>query len=142
MRATNLIKCTVLTLALVSTISCFGERDTRLSIEGGNPPRFTMYGSGKLDTLRVGGPKKQREGRAEDPYLYWVIAFKSAGSERYVESLGPITYGEVPSGYVQVFPRPDESLPVLSEDELYNLNAVTMTAMERDSTLRSIRERS
>ena len=128
-RPINAIKWTGLLLAvLVPTVNCFSERDTKLTVEGGNPPKFLMTGSGKLDALRIGGPNKRRDGVGEDPYHYWVIEFKQDGSAQSVESLSPITYGEVPQGYVQVFPSPEQPPPPLSEDELYNLNVVTMNA--------------
>ena len=116
----------LLSAAILFSIGC--ERDTKLTVEGGNPPKFIMTGSGRLDTLRVGGPQKQREGVAEEPYIYWAIEFKEAGSARKVESLGPTTYGELPSGYVQVYPKPGQSPPPLSEDELYSVRAITMNA--------------
>jgi len=128
MRPAKIVEWTVLVLVMVSTVNCFSERDTKLAVQGGNPPDFTMTGSGKLTALRVGGPRKQREGVAEDPYLYWVIEFKEDGSARSVESLSPILYGNVPTGYVQVFPSPTQSPPPLSEDEIYGVNAVTMNA--------------
>ena len=116
-----------LTLAWIALFSCVGcERDTKLSVEGGNPPKFLMTGTGRLDALRVGGPQKQREGVADDPYVYWAIEFKETGSDRKVESLGPITYGEVPAGYVQLYPKPGESPPPLPEDELCGVKATTI----------------
>jgi len=129
MRAINMIKRTSLFLVVwVSIVCCFSERDTELTIEGGIPPKFIMTGSGKLDALRVAGPSRQREGIAEEPYLYWVIQFKEDGSARSVEGLSPIVYGDVPSGYVQIYPRLGQPPPFLIEDELYNLNVVTMNA--------------
>jgi hypothetical protein len=127
-RPAKIVEWTVLVLVMVSTVNCFGERDTKLAVQGGNPPDFMMTGSGELTALRVGGPRKQREGVAEDPYLYWVIEFKEDGTARSVESLSPILYGKVPTGYVQVFPSPSQSPPLLSEDEIYSVNAVTMDA--------------
>jgi len=118
----------LLLVALFPMLTCYSERDTKVTVSGGNPPRFTMTGSGELATLRVGGPKKQRDGVAEDPYLYWVIEFQRDGSAKPVETLSSITYGEVPAGYVQTFPSPDQSPPPLIEDELYNVNVVTINA--------------
>jgi len=117
-------------IVILSTVVFFlaCERDTKLTVEGGNPPKFIMTGSGRLTTMQVGGPQKQREGVAEEPYLYWVIECKETGSARHVESLGPIVYGEVPSGYVQVHPSPGTAPPPLSEDEGYSVRAITMNA--------------
>jgi len=113
---------------LVSTISCFHERDTKVNVEGGNPPKFIMSGSGDLTQLRIGGPKKLREGIAGEPYIYWGIEFEKTDSERSIEALSPITYGEVPRGYIQIYPEPSQAPPPLLEDELYQANVVTMNA--------------
>src|SRR6266496_4325123 len=117
-------------IVILSTVVFFlaCERDTKLTVEGGNPPKFRMTGCGRLDTLQVGGPQKQREGVAEEPYLYWVIQVKEMGSDRQIERMGPIIYGEVPSGYVQVHPSPGTAPPPLSEDEGYSVRVVTMNA--------------
>src|SRR5712691_11477283 len=119
-------KKVILSTAVLLFLAC--ERDTKLTVEGGNPPRFIMTGSGRLDQLQVGGPQKQREGVAEEPYLYWVIQFKETGSDRQIERMGPIIYGEVPSGYVQVHPSPGAAPPPLSEDEGYSVRVITMNA--------------
>jgi len=49
-------------------------------------------------------------------------------SERLIESLSPIRYGEVPRGYIQVYPVPTQEPPPLLEDERYQVNVVTMNA--------------
>ena len=121
-------KIVILSTVVLFFLAC--ERDTKLTVEGGNPPKFIMTGSGRLDTLQVGGPQKQREGVAEEPYFYWVIQFKETGSDQQIERMGPITYGEVTSGYVQVHPSPGTAPPPLSEDEGYSVRAITMNANE------------
>jgi hypothetical protein len=118
----------VLLCATLLAANCLGERDTEISAEGGTLPRFTMKGSGKLVELRVGGPLKQRDGVADEPYIYWKIQFKKDGSARHVEGLGPITYGAVPEGYAQVYPHPGTSPPPLVESERYSVQAITMNA--------------
>ena len=96
---------------LLSTGNCLHERDTRVSVEGGNPPKFIMSGSGALAQLRIGGPEKLREGIAEEPYIYWEIKMEKTDPERLIEALSPITYGEVPRGYIQVYPDPTQAPP-------------------------------
>jgi hypothetical protein len=115
------------TLCLLLTgISVACERDTRLTIKGGNPPTFVMSGSGSLGTFRVRGPKKQREAEGEDASIYWQIKTKEDYG-RYIEDLGPITYGIVPKGYVQVYPEKGEA-PQLVEGESYYVQALMVDA--------------
>jgi len=49
------------------------ERDTKLRMEGNNPPNFVLSGNGTLGTIRVRGPEKQRDAEGESSFLYWVI---------------------------------------------------------------------
>jgi hypothetical protein len=118
--------CLLATLCLLLPVISACERDTRLTIRGGNPPTFVMAGSGSLGTLRVRGPKKQREAEGEDASIYWLIKTKEDYG-RYVEDLGPITYGIVPKGYVQVYPEKGEA-PPLVEGERYFVQALTVDA--------------
>lgn len=119
--------CSLAILCLLLTgINVACERDTRLTIKGGNPPTFAMSGSGSLGTLRVRGPKKQRDAEGEDASIYWLIKTKEDYG-RYIEDLGSITYGIVPKGYVQVYPEKGEA-PALVEGESYFVQALTVDA--------------
>ena len=122
----NIVVLTV--TLLLSSSSCFQERDTKVSVEGGNPPTFIMSGSGSLARLKIGGPKKIREGIGEEPYICWEIEIEKTDSERSVETLSPITYASVPKGYIQVFPDPRQSPPPILEDERYQVIVETMNA--------------
>jgi len=118
----------VLLFGTLLAANCLAERDTEISVEGHPLPKFKMKGSGKLDSLRVAGPRKQRDGVADEPYIYWMIQFKEGGSARHVEGLGLITYGEIPEGYIQVYPTPGTSPAPLVEGERYHVRAITMNA--------------
>lgn len=115
-------------LLLVALFSTACERDTKLVIEAGNPPKFVMTGSGTLGALRIRGPKKQREAMGEDASIYWEIEPRDEDSDRNVARLGPITYGKVPDGYVQVFPEQGQTAPPLVEGERYNIRIATNNA--------------
>ena len=115
-------------LLLVALFSTACERDTKLIIEAGNPPKFVMSGSGTLGALRIRGPRKQREVVGEDASIYWEIEPKDEGSDRNVERLGPITYGKVPDGYIQIYPAPGQAAPSLVEGERYNIRIATNNA--------------
>jgi hypothetical protein len=115
-----------LLLAALSSSAC--ERDTRLIIEGGNPPGFVMSGSGALGVFRIRGPKKQREAVGEDASIYWEIQPRDEDSDRNVGRLSPITYGKIPDGYMQVYPEQGKAAPPLVEGERYNIRIATNNA--------------
>jgi hypothetical protein len=107
---------------------CMGascERHTKLTIEGGNPPKFVMSGNGILTAVRVGGPEVQRDAEGEARFLHWVVEIKSG--RRRVEELSPLTYGVVPEGFQQIYPENGEA-PRLVEGERYNVRVVTSQA--------------
>ena len=114
-----------LLLLVSSGASC--ERDTKLTIAGGNPPKFLMTGSGILTSVRVRGPQKQRETQGEDKFMYWVIEIKDGNNPRSVEKLSPLTYGKVPEGFEQIYPEGGEA-PPLVEAERYYVRVVTSEA--------------
>ena len=116
----------VITLSLVLAfiaLSC--EKATQLTVRGGNPI-FVMTGSGGLGTMRIRGPEKQREAIGEAAFLYWVIENKE-GQMQNVQKIGPITYGKVPEGYIQVYPE-HGTAPQLIEGERYNVLVGTANA--------------
>lgn len=116
----------VVFLFVLSTGLSSCEIDTTLSITGGNPPTFVMKGNGKLGSIRVRGPHKQREAEGEEASLYWVIQAKD-NEARSVSSFGSLVYGKVPEGYVQVYPEKGETPPLI-EGEIYNIRVSTINA--------------
>jgi hypothetical protein len=112
----------ILPIVAASAVSC--EIDTKLTVAGGNPPRFTMTGSGDLTSIRIRGPHKQRDAEGEDMYLYWVIKLKGEGTERDVRDVSPVIYGIVPDGYIQAYPENGEA-PPLVEGEHYYVQVIT-----------------
>jgi len=89
-------------------------RDTHLVIEMGTPLRFVVSGPGTLNHFQVTGPDLEREpnrhGDGERLMLskiYWEVA-PSEGTGRSLDEIGPITYGKVPDGFVQVQPPSGE----------------------------------
>ena len=113
---------------LVSCIAASCERDTKLTIEGGNPPKFAMTGNGFLTSVRVRGPQTQREAEGESRYLYWVIETTGkSGPSRRVERISPVTYGVVPDGFEQIYPERGAA-PSLVEGQRYYVRIVTSQA--------------
>jgi hypothetical protein len=74
-RILDLLRKTPLVLLLGLSIAC--ERHTTLSIQGGTIPTFKLTGSGDLFSVRLRGPKKQREAIGEDAAIYWEIRLMS-----------------------------------------------------------------
>jgi hypothetical protein len=70
MRKTFLLVGLLFTLAAL-LLAC--EIDTKLTVRGGNPPRFFMTGNGVLTSIRVRGPHRQRDIDGGARWLYWVI---------------------------------------------------------------------
>lgn len=100
------------------------ERD---HIKGNNPPTFILSGSGRLAMLRIHGPKV-RDVPGEAGFAVWEIIAKSGRfNGTLVGSLGSITYGKVPDGYVQVYPERGEAPPLL-EGEQYRAFFDTVNA--------------
>jgi hypothetical protein len=113
----------ILVCCLPLVLSC--EVPTHLAIEGGSAPTFRLSGNGVLTSLRVRGPKKQRDILGEDASMYWAIKRKEGETGRTVSALNPIVYGEVPSGYITVYP---EAAPPLQEGERYYVQVITVDA--------------
>ena len=104
------------------------SRDARLTIEGGNPPSFTISGHTILESIRVSGPDKEREaGRQAKPgdsvpytKLYWEIVPQGELANTSLSRIPPIVYGIVPQGFTQIHPEHGQP-PALGEGEKYNI---------------------
>jgi hypothetical protein len=115
----------LLLVLLTGSVLCGCERDTKLTIEGGNPPQFRMSGSGWLGRLVVRGHKTLRQIDGPDASACWYI---EAGDEmRGVSKLSPIIYGKIPEGCVQKYPE-NGPAPALSEGETYYVQIDTTNA--------------
>jgi hypothetical protein len=139
-RASLRLHRTALTTALaviMAVISVACERATTLSFEGGNPPKFVMTGSGSLGLLRVLGPEKQRNVFGEAAFFYWVIKPLTKDSDRSVEKMGPITYGQIPSGYKQVYSENGEAPPLI-EGKQYaiKIDSINAPGVIKEFTIR------
>lgn len=112
---------------LFSVINLSCEIPTSLSIEVGNPPRFILAGSGQLSRLMVRGHKKLREAEGPDSSACWYIKPADKNNYKHIEHLSPITYGKVPTDYVQVYPEQGEAIE-LNENETYYIEVDTINA--------------
>lgn len=129
----------LLLVLAVAALSC--EIDTKLSIQGGNPPKFVISGNGSVRTIRVIGPKKQREKEGPDASAYWYIKSEKGGAKD-ADAIGSIIYGEVPEGYGQVYPGTGAAVPLVEGEKYYirvdtaNANGAEKYFIIRDGKVR------
>jgi len=97
-----------------------------IEIETGPPLRFVMSGPGRVTSFQVTGPDLEHESNRQGEgdrltmlKVYWELAPTTAGG-RGLDEIGPITYGQVPEGFVQVKPQ-SGTPPPLVERDLYNV---------------------
>ena len=114
-----------LLILCAAVMLCGCERDTKLKIEGGNPPQFQMSGSGWLGRLVVRGHKTLRKIDGPDASTYWYL--ESGAEPNGVSKLSPIVYGKIPEGCLQKYPESGVA-PVLSENEIYYVQVDTTNA--------------
>ena len=101
---------------------------TTISVTGGENPTFKFSGSGRLIDFALIGPR-QRPGNGRNSFTIWELKPTSDSAEgEFVGILGPIEYGIVPKGYMQVYPDHDASPPPLRSGEKYLVQAITNNA--------------
>ena len=116
-----------LSLAVLAVFCSSCEIDTRVTVTSNNPPRFDLFGSGSLAGLRIEG-QKVRESPAIFASVVWEIRPKDGReNSQPLAALGSITYGNVPAGYVQVFPEAGNAPPLL-EGQKYHAWFETINA--------------
>jgi len=96
-------------------------------MKGSPPPTFLLAGNGILTSVRVRGPNKQRDASGEAQYLYWLLELEDYDGSQVVGRLGSVRYGEIPKGYVQIYPE-NGVTPPLAENEHYHVHFVTTDA--------------
>ena len=95
------------------------ERDTTITLRGEAPPSFVLSGSGRLEVLAIQGQKVRDSPKLAASTVWEIRAKAGPFSGTKVEWLGSITYGEVPDGYVQVYPEHGEAPPLLEGERYY-----------------------
>ena len=132
-------------LCVLMLASC--EVDTRVRVSNDNPPKFTFSGSGVLAQLYVTGPFTLDELKMlagdkpitteERAKIQQVI-----GNDRILWQLNPtrrqsitrlseITYGVVPEGFTQVYPKDNQKPLPLSEGNYYSVYPPSYNANHR-----------
>jgi hypothetical protein len=120
-------------VVLLIILSCCPgcQRSTQLKVEAGNPLKFKASGPGTFDDFEITGPDKVegQSGRSLPPRkVYWQIRLLDTAKDLRLDDLAPITYGTVPSGFVQVEPKTGQFPPPLIEGDLYNAGLRTKNA--------------
>jgi hypothetical protein len=118
-------KCAGLVLGLLIVVATSGcERDMRIKIDGKNPPTFTFSGNGNLIFLLLADVHNNEPPLLGAPEI-WRI--QPSGDEPKVYQLPSITYGIVPSGFMQVTPK-GGAPPPLNEGRTYEFGGPNSNA--------------
>jgi hypothetical protein len=105
------------------------ERNPKVAIEYGAPPRFLLSGPGTLKYFVISGPDlkhdaSNRQGDGDHLQLrndYWKLIPSEAARNQSLDEIGSIVYGQVPAGFIQVLPEHGPPLPLV-EGDLYNVH--------------------
>src|SRR5690349_7011689 len=95
-------------MLVLTTILNSQEIDTKLIMEGGNPPKILMSGNGTLSRLVIRGHKTIRKIEGPDSSAVWYIKINYVQGQ-LVSKLSPILYGKMPKGYIQIYPEKGEA---------------------------------
>lgn len=92
-------------IPLLILTSCKLELDTKISlVDTHNPPSFKLSGTGSGPIFLMGGPYSRVDGVGPGTRLWELTATPEIAGQP-VWRLPEITYGKVPSGFVQRFPE-------------------------------------
>jgi len=114
---------------VVLSASCY-EVDMTVALDEGNPPTFKLSGSGKLIQFLVmevppWNQTQTVQRRSDVNTVLWQI--RPTG-ENKIWSLPKITYGQIPSGFEQVYPAGNTAPPVLVEGKVYEVGGTAYNA--------------
>ena len=119
-KKTMISSVSIFAVILILT-GCLLERDTVVSVEGGNPPTFKLTGSGTQDFLlvREASPDEiaDPDRRPHDPEYLWELRPK--GTNPPADDWPPITYGTVPENFRQYIPSDGGKPKPLEEGKTY-----------------------
>jgi hypothetical protein len=119
-------------LTAIASLSLACEVDTRVSINGRNPPTFRFQGTGYLTffTVKEIVPENQNipdveQDQAKNQIIWWIWPSKSLDMPMSETAL--ITYGRVPTGFYQKIPQ-DGAPPTLIEGKVYEAGGPAASA--------------
>ena len=111
-------------LCAVIMIGC--EENTRIRIDGENPPTFRFTGSGQVYFMRVIKEPAEPKDWGNEAGI-WQLNLSEETKKKSVSNYPAIKYGQTPVGFIQVVPR-DGVPPPLEEGKIYFLFTPTMGA--------------
>ncbi len=113
-------------LNIILSLAILGcEIDTRVTMDGKNPPSFRVSGSGGIYFLRVVDVTECKGSLLDCPTIWQIDPF---GGQVSIADLPQIVYGRVPEGFHQTIPTNDALAPALVEGKKYTVYTPTYNA--------------
>jgi hypothetical protein len=120
--------CSPLTMCLLCALIMIGcEEDTRIRIDGENPPTFRFTGSGQVYFMRVIKEPSEPKDWEKNEGGIWQLNLSEETKKTSVSNYPAIKYGQTPVGFIQVVPK-DGLPPPLEEGKTYFLFTPTIGA--------------
>lgn len=127
------VRITITVLAILALCLFLGcEVDTRVSIDGANPPTFSFTGSGYLTFFSVNEIASENanvadveQDRAKNKTIWSVWPSQPLATP--MSKTPPITYGKIPKGFYQKVPQ-DAPAPALVEGKVYEAGGPAASA--------------
>jgi len=114
-------------LFLCAAIMTGCEEDTRIRIDGENPPTFKFTGSGQVYFIRVIKEPSESKDWEKNEGGIWQLNLNDETKKKSISDYPAIKYGQAPIGFAQVVPK-DGAAPPLEEGETYYVFTPTMGA--------------
>ena len=122
----NRLSPSILAICVTGAFLLACDHPSRVDIEGGVVPTFKVFGRGRIEVISVNGPdfRNPKSGEAGSRYMkpYWQIAPTGEFDIQQLENGGGLVYGQVPTGFRQVFPEPGTAPQPLLTDELFTFD--------------------
>ena len=120
--------CSPFTVCLLCAVIMIGcEENTRIRIDGENPPTFRFTGSGQVYFMRVIKEPSEPKDWEKNEGGIWQLNLSEETKKKSVSNYPAIKYGQTPVGFIQVVPK-DGVPPPLEEGKTYFLFTPTIGA--------------
>lgn len=117
----RLVTVLVVLIVLYTLVAC--EIDTKIEMDGNNPPTFSLSGNGQLWFIEVRDLSPSEISYYAPERTIWKITTGGGSPAR----MPKIKYGEVPAGFEQEIPG-NGGPPALVEEKPYSIFAYTSNA--------------
>src|SRR5215813_3559131 len=118
----KLVPFVCLMALLCFSLAC--EFGTTISVDGKNPPTFTVRGSGRITLLTVSEVARENQSVPDveqDHDRNRVVWWITPKTDQSMWKVAPITYGVLPSDFSQKEPTEGGIPPVLIEGSVYDV---------------------